>query len=253
MFQRLMSVALAVVILVALVVMHGRSSGRALAAAWSLVAFVFLVGLLILGYRGAEGYVLGADIIVMARVFLAFLFWLTLTSIAHTRRVSPALLFGLCFCLTEAISWLLGYFGVPLLVAAFGIDLSGYVGVMSVGLLAALVAAVLLFAASLGFGAGQLVSGAAAIPAEAEAVSREQACARFAERCKLTPRESEVMLLISRGHSFERIAEQLVVSTGTIQTHVKNLYRKTGLHSKQEIIDAVDREVAELAQAAPET
>ena len=48
----------------------------------------------------------------------------------------------------------------------------------------------------------------------------------IAERCGLTNRETEVMLLVSRGNSKNKIADMLFVSSGTIQTHTKSIYRK---------------------------
>lgn len=67
---------------------------------------------------------------------------------------------------------------------------------------------------------------------------------RFARRaqelkdeCKLTPRETEVMLHLARGRSAAFIAEELVCSPATVRTHTKSIYVKLGIHSKQELID----------------
>ena len=37
-----------------------------------------------------------------------------------------------------------------------------------------------------------------------------------------------------------RIAEDLQVSIGTVQSHVKNIYRKLDVHSRQEFIDELN-------------
>jgi DNA-binding NarL/FixJ family response regulator len=55
-------------------------------------------------------------------------------------------------------------------------------------------------------------------------------------RSVLTPREWEVLDLMSVGHSTRQIAEELVLSTETIRTHVKNLMRKLGARSRNEAI-----------------
>ena len=36
------------------------------------------------------------------------------------------------------------------------------------------------------------------------------------------------------------VAQILYIAEGTVQTHMKNLYRKLGLHSKQELIALVN-------------
>lgn len=42
----------------------------------------------------------------------------------------------------------------------------------------------------------------------------------------LTPREQDVLQVLARGLSYAECARSLDVSLGTVQTHVKNLYRK---------------------------
>jgi two-component system nitrate/nitrite response regulator NarL len=55
-------------------------------------------------------------------------------------------------------------------------------------------------------------------------------------RSVLTPREWEVLDLMSLGQGTRQIAEELVLSTETIRTHVKNLMRKLGAKSRHEAI-----------------
>lgn len=58
--------------------------------------------------------------------------------------------------------------------------------------------------------------------------------------CGLSPRETEVFALFVRGHSAKFISEQLVVSLHTVKTHVKRIYEKLGVHSKDELIAFFD-------------
>ena len=60
------------------------------------------------------------------------------------------------------------------------------------------------------------------------------------ERCGLTPREREVAAYVFRGYSAKRIAEIDCVSLNTVQTHTRNVYRKLGVHSRQDLIDLVE-------------
>jgi DNA-binding CsgD family transcriptional regulator len=48
----------------------------------------------------------------------------------------------------------------------------------------------------------------------------------------LTPREVDVLVLASHGLTSSEIAEDLFVSTLTVQTHCKNIYAKLGVGNK---------------------
>ena len=59
---------------------------------------------------------------------------------------------------------------------------------------------------------------------------------------ELTPREREVLALITRGRSDDAIAEALSLKRNTVRNHVARLYAKIGAHSRAEaIIWARDR------------
>ncbi len=57
------------------------------------------------------------------------------------------------------------------------------------------------------------------------------------ERYGLTPREVEVFQLLAEGRSLPYIQEKLSISGGTARTHASSIYRKLGIHSRQELID----------------
>lgn len=55
----------------------------------------------------------------------------------------------------------------------------------------------------------------------------------------VTQRETEVMTLLVAGKSRREICDELTVSPDTVKTHVRSVYRKMGVHSRQELIDRV--------------
>jgi DNA-binding NarL/FixJ family response regulator len=57
----------------------------------------------------------------------------------------------------------------------------------------------------------------------------------------LTAREWEVVDLLHQGRTTEQIADQLVLSGETIRSHIKNLMRKLGTHSREEAVEAAHR------------
>lgn len=50
-------------------------------------------------------------------------------------------------------------------------------------------------------------------------------------------REREVVSLVLRGNNVPAIARKLYISENTVRDHMKSIYRKAGIHSRQELID----------------
>ncbi len=59
---------------------------------------------------------------------------------------------------------------------------------------------------------------------------------RLAEKYGLTKREQEVAALLIAGKSQIEIAGELFISSNTAKTHIKNIYEKTGVSGKIELI-----------------
>ena len=57
----------------------------------------------------------------------------------------------------------------------------------------------------------------------------------------LTAREADVMRLLAKGYSRSSICEELCISEGTVRTHVMHIYKKMDIHSRDELLDLVER------------
>lgn len=56
------------------------------------------------------------------------------------------------------------------------------------------------------------------------------------KRLNLTPRELELLRLLYIGHSYAACAEQMRISISTIQTHIRNMYRKLNVSNQRQAI-----------------
>jgi two-component system, NarL family, response regulator LiaR len=60
-------------------------------------------------------------------------------------------------------------------------------------------------------------------------------------RSELTDREWEVLDMLSSGARTEEIAQALVLSPETVRSHMKNLYRKLEVRSREQAVEAAHR------------
>ena len=80
---------------------------------------------------------------------------------------------------------------------------------------------------------------AATHPEPAETLA--QRIERVADECRLSPRETEILQYIGRGHSSVYVAKTLLISESTVYTHTRNVYRKVGVASREELIQLLNR------------
>ncbi|TCK84934.1 response regulator transcription factor [Albibacterium bauzanense] len=57
----------------------------------------------------------------------------------------------------------------------------------------------------------------------------------------LSDRESQVLQYISEGKSYSKIADELFISKETVKTHIKNIYRKLEVVSKEDAIRVANK------------
>ena len=68
--------------------------------------------------------------------------------------------------------------------------------------------------------------------------------AEIAKSHSLSARETDVFMLLAQGRSRPYICEALYLSDGTVKTHISHIYRKFDVHERQELLDAVQSELA---------
>ena len=57
---------------------------------------------------------------------------------------------------------------------------------------------------------------------------------------RLTNREKEVLLFLVQGRRAAWIAQKLYISDNTARAHVKHIYQKLGVHSREELLDFIE-------------
>ena len=71
-------------------------------------------------------------------------------------------------------------------------------------------------------------------------LSADRRIQEVAELYRLSPREAEVLKLLSNGRSLPYIEEELVISHSTARTHVRHIYDKIGVNSRQQLHDLIE-------------
>lgn len=64
----------------------------------------------------------------------------------------------------------------------------------------------------------------------------------------LSARERDVLPLLIKGRTIARIQEELYISQGTVSTHIRHIYQKTGVHNRQALLDLIEETRAKLAE-----
>ena len=160
----------------------------------------------------------------------------SLCAMAHAREFPPTLIYGLTvsgFALASLGGIMCGALppfedqqGGPILL------------VVSTIYFAVLVAAPLLMAwRREGRDGGDVVLGRAG---EGAPTQLQQRCERIAGDRGLSPRETEVLAYLGRGHGIVFVASTLVISESTVRTHVKSIYRKLEVSSREELLQLID-------------
>lgn len=66
-------------------------------------------------------------------------------------------------------------------------------------------------------------------------------CAKVARLYGLTHREEEVLSCLAKGMTKTQVQDNLCISEGTARTHIQHVYRKLGVHARDELLGIVEQ------------
>lgn len=227
----LTSLTCAALLSVALLISSRSSNAdRMFIVAWSTLALAFFgclfaAALEMFARPQQAGSIMGA-------IFMGFklLLWIFTTNVARNSQISSTTAFGVLYLPLNMFMLIVIGTALPVMLQ-FG---DAAVATYAQEILLAL--AFVLIAAAFVFFIRYAPTITEAVLDSAKSTSNYETLSQVARECGLTARETEIALLVSQGYSAKTIAEMLYVSPETIRTHTKRIYRKLGVHSKDDVI-----------------
>lgn len=214
-----------------------KSSKPLLPFVYKVIVPIFAAILIILGSfpNDTLPFAIGEIGIYVFCVFLALLALASLMAVARAGEFSPALVYGFaCFC-GIAVT-LVGL--VQVQVFAIADDFGPLMWVITCVLFAVLMI-------YLGISSWNSFSSPETPVREESSSIQENLYQRgevLAQRYNLSSREKEILGYLSRGYSPTYIAKVLIISVSTVRSHVRNIYRKIGVGSREELLRLFEEE-----------
>jgi DNA-binding CsgD family transcriptional regulator len=66
-------------------------------------------------------------------------------------------------------------------------------------------------------------------------------CGKISKVYRLTAREEQILDLLAAGRNEPYIEQSLSISRATVKTHIAHIYQKTGVASRQDLLDLIHR------------
>lgn len=222
---------------------RGVSVRKVLFWNWTACMALFFVGLLGLVLPSNSIASVGSDVATVSRVCFTLLMFLFALEAQRWTGAEPLRLLALALLVPEALSAFVRHIVVPRLLAATGVEpvtAASYAGVIIILVLTVTIIVVLgnLLLRQM---SGQQRAGDTAASESADAPIRSaDALAHLAKTHGLTTRETQTASYVSKGYSLDKTAELLGISINTVRTHMRSVYGKLAIHSRQELIDLLD-------------
>ena len=84
------------------------------------------------------------------------------------------------------------------------------------------------------------LNGSGKSRADKHAQQVDDRCAALAAEYHLTARELEILKLLARHKTVGMIERELVIANGTAKAHVRHIYQKLNIHSREELFNLLD-------------
>lgn len=225
----------------------------ALCVAGCVGATCFFAGCLLgLSLAGGALASVGSDVATVSRVCFTLLMFLFALEAQRWTSAGTVRLLGLFLLLPEALSAFVHHIVVPPLLASTGMEPLAAASYAGVAIVLVLIVAIVVVLGNLllrqvepraeeaAFPAASPVDATGAAPQAPSPDARGAALARIARDFGLTAREMQTASYVSQGYSLEKTAELLGISINTVRTHMRSVYGKLAIHSRQELIDLLD-------------
>lgn len=161
---------------------------------------------------------------------------------------------NLCYRYGMSAIWLFGIErGVRALFSMFGREAESLLDSPVLGLVASdvvinsLIVVMVVVATMILFSEKELSSrwgvaflGGGTAPVDTAIVKKQELasrCQELARKHGLSPREEEVLLLLAQHKTVGSIERELFIANGTAKTHIRHIYRKLDIHSRDELTD----------------
>ncbi|RGL75743.1 LuxR family transcriptional regulator, partial [Eggerthella lenta] len=200
------------------------------------LASILLLPIVLAGQAAIAGYT--CSVIMYQLVFL--LIWVIAASAFRDRSAYAPGFFGLVYGF-----WSLGSFGGALFSSVFvqHLTMDNVHLIVFAAVLAVAVGYAVVFTEADANALVQIVPFKHKTPFKAK-------CLSVAQTYQLSPRETEIALLIAQGRDSAHIEKKLFLSRSTVQTHRMHLYQKLDIHNRQELLDIIEAAEAVGASSA---
>jgi DNA-binding CsgD family transcriptional regulator len=196
---------------------------------------------MVLAFNEVTIEIVGIGFSSSARASLSFFLFFYLLTLIQKDNLPVSLVFSVIFISTNVLSDTLSFVLVPAFSNLLGIDYAGLIRPISLAVGIIVLACLAFFSSSLALGN---TNNGKALPIDADFYPKSYENMNVVmKKYKISKREYEVMLCIIMGNNYKATAHQLGVSVGTVQSHIKRLYAKFGVHSRQELKDAISSQL----------